>query len=175
MSINYRKTGGLNDRSERVDEKVADEMAGRIVYLMQIAQSMSDSNNNNWIEIENILKEALILSEVLKDNVEYNEFTRQVVDSYTGFCAEVGQLYLTQEEIYDPMSALEFLRRALEYDEKNAETWLDLGTAYANIAENVEALQCWQNALKYLQQGNPEDGENINRIEENMAIMRRTE
>jgi tetratricopeptide (TPR) repeat protein len=174
MSMKYEKSGNMKGKG-RMNEKLAEDVASRIIYLMQVAQSLSQENSSTWIETENILRETVILADELSDNDEYEEFINDVISSYLEFSRDVAQLYLVQQDIFNPLIALEFLHRTLDVDETDAQTWLDIGTAHAYLGQNMEALKSWQKALKYLDPTDSKDKENIEIIEINLEIMRTRE
>jgi len=156
-------------------ELTVEKLAERIVYLMQIAKSINGEDPANWMEIENILRDTVVLVQKLKNIPDFQEFYEDVMNSYVEFCFESGRMHMIDVGIFNPATALEFYRRAAEFDVQNPLLWIDMGTANAYLGQRIYALQCYENALKFLDEKNPEDRKNIQIIEQNMKKIREME
>jgi tetratricopeptide (TPR) repeat protein len=71
-----------------------------------------------------------------------------LVQNYVGYCTEIATYHLQDGKYTE---AVMFFTRALHYAPNDPESWLDLGTAYANQDNALEACRAWQDALRYLE------------------------
>lgn len=91
-----------------------------------------------------------------------------LLQNYIGFCTEVAGYYLEDDELD---AAITYLRRVLKYVPTDAESWLDLGTAYARKNMPMEALQAWQKCLELPASKGKSQRECIETIGANMLII----
>lgn len=138
--------------------------------LMEEAQAMDDSQPENWSKMEQLLRKA---ANLVDNEAEFaiNEALIKdrecILQSYRDFCTAVAEYYLTDPEIEDPHSAIDYYNKARSIDPDDPETLIDLGTAYTKISDPNKALEHWHQALENLDEKKPADREKIEIILEN--------
>lgn len=128
----------------------------RAIELTERAMQVSDESH--YEEGEELLREAV---ELVPDE-------EQFVRNYVEFCLQVAQNSVIAE---DYAEAIAYYLKTLEHV-PDAETFMDLGNAYAHNSQPLEALQAWHQALGLLGKRG-KDKENAQIILENVRTVQR--
>ena len=136
----------------------SDDGYARAVELTEEAMRVTDETH--YEEGEQLLKEAM---ELVPDETHF-------LNNYIAFCLQVAQNCTLND---DPVEAIIYYRKALEQGTDDAESWMDLGAAYARLNQPLEALQAWQAALALMNPRKGRDKENIQNILENVRTVQR--
>lgn len=105
----------------------------------------------------------------LETQMKSDPHNEKIQQQYTELCLTAACACMNEGRNW-PLAS-DWLQRALHYQETDAETWLDLGTAYANQNMVPETLQAWKKALEHLDENNEEHVENIQNIAVNLLII----
>ncbi len=89
-------------------------------------------------------------------------------NNYTGFCTEIAG-YSLADGLYD--DAIRYFRCALREAPDDPESWLDLGSAYANSNMPLEALESWKECLKCIDIAKDRAKECTETIAQNILIV----
>jgi tetratricopeptide (TPR) repeat protein len=93
----------------------------------------------------NCLSEAeRLYAQLVKDFPEKHEYRREL----SWCCCDLGWLLATSfdEQVRNPIAALEPARRAIEFDSNNSKSWVILGMAYYRVGKWEDALQALNQA-----------------------------
>jgi tetratricopeptide (TPR) repeat protein len=141
-------------------EDMGPEEAKRLAAAFALtAKAIECSDISQYEKGEKLLRKAL---ELAPDN-------DQIVENYVNYCLQIAENNLVAFEQYD--EAIRYYKKALEFSEGDASTWMDLGTAHAYTDQPVETLEAWQKALEKLDPREAEDREDIQRLLENIRMV----
>ena len=136
----------------------ANDGYARAVELTEEAMRISDETH--YEEGERLLREA---AELVPDEQTFTQ-------NYVEFCVQVAHNNILNGD-YD--EAIAYYRKALRKFPDDAETLIDLGSAYAHNEQGPEALEAWQKALKLLNAARGKDKANIETILENVRTVQK--
>ena len=134
------------------------KMAQAILFTQEALECADDPER--YDEAEELLAKALHL--VPDDET--------IVSNYVGFCTQVAANHALDQAHDD---AIRYFRLALQHAPDDPETWLDLGSAYAEQNMAMEALEAWGQCLRVLNRKQDIYKECVETIGENVTLIAR--
>jgi len=125
------------------------------------AKAMDCSEAEQYAKGEKLLRQA----------VEMAPENDMIIDNYVNYCIQIAENNLVAFKKY--AEAIRYYRKALEFSDGEAATWMDLGTAYAYEDQPMETLEAWQKALQLLDPRKPEDRQDIQQLLDNIRVVQK--